>query len=323
MQLQRMHGPSRLGPGNRHSFVRPRQIVSLATKQSAFPSSQIADPWEQAQDMMLRGTVAEGTIVGFNRGGVLVDIGELKGFMPYTKIVPERLRAGHKGDLGYLVGQKVKARIVQVDKEGARKELVLSERQAQLTEAVQRFKPGQVVKGQILRVQDYGGFVNILHKGKPTGVQGLLHKSELSWDLVMHVEDVIQAGQELDLKVVSVDVPRCRVGLSLRQMQQDPLQTTMDSIHWKETVQAPAEVEQIIQVLEMTAGINSVTLGRQAEEAHTFAQDVELYLTKQSHENGFALVARVGKVLQELLVDTQLSKDAMKKALTRVLSRVR
>lgn len=52
-------------------------------------------------------------------------------------------------------------------------------------------------------------------------------------------------------------------------------------------------------------------------------QDVELYLTKQSRENGFALVARVGKVLQELLVDTQLSKDAMKKALTRVLSRVR
>ncbi len=54
-----------------------------------------------------------------------------------------------------------------------------------------------------------------------------------------------------------------------------------------------------------------------------FAQDVELYLTKQSRENGFALVARVGRFLQELLVDTSLSKDDMKKALTRVLSRVR
>lgn len=252
--------------------------------------------------------------------------------------------------------------MLQVDKESARKELVLSERQAKLTQAVQKFKDGQVVKGQIQRIEDYGALVNIFSKGKPTGVQGLLHKSELSWDLVMHVDDVVQegeshlhssdtppsilvyrrrwgilvaacclfvafglgisiikkqvgsifcgrslrddgsatgplhgvecmcyqlascwlqhsqfchalpTGQELDLKVVSIDVPRCRVGLSLRQMQQDPLQTTMDSIQWRETVQAPAEVEQIIQVLELTAGINSVKLGRQAEEPHTVAQ---------------------------------------------------
>eukprot|EP00878_Enallax_costatus_P018776 GHUV01019787.1.p1 GENE.GHUV01019787.1~~GHUV01019787.1.p1 ORF type:complete len:145 (+),score=8.99 GHUV01019787.1:413-847(+) len=86
------------------------------------------------------------------------------------------------------------------------------------------------------------------------------------------VPTLLFAGQEMDLKVVSVDVPRCRVALSLRQMQKDPLQTTMDSIQWKDTVQAPAEVEQIIQVLELTAGINSVKLGRQAEEPHTVAQ---------------------------------------------------
>eukprot|EP00878_Enallax_costatus_P016899 GHUV01017740.1.p1 GENE.GHUV01017740.1~~GHUV01017740.1.p1 ORF type:complete len:319 (+),score=68.77 GHUV01017740.1:161-1117(+) len=318
MQLSRFHGPAWASVNSR-----PRPIVAFAAQQSAFPSSQLADPWEQAQDMMLRGTVAEGTIVGFNKGGVLVDIGDLKGFMPYTKIDPERLRAGHKGDLGYLVGQKVKARIVQVDKESPRKELVLSERQAKLTQAVQKFRPGQVVKGQIHRIEDYGALVNIVMKGKATGVQGLLHKSELSWDLVMRTDDVVQEGQEMDLKVVSVDVPRCRVALSLRQMQKDPLQTTMDSIQWKDTVQAPAEVEQIIQVLELTAGINSVKLGRQAEEPHTVAQDVELYLTKQSRDDGFALVARVGKVLQELLVDTQLRKDDMKKALTRVLSRFR
>lgn len=86
------------------------------------------------------------------------------------------------------------------------------------------------------------------------------------------------AGQVLDLKVVSVDVPRCRVALSLRQMQKDPLQTTMDSIQWKDTVQAPAEVEQIIQVLELTDGINGVKLGRQAEEPHTVAQVRARYL---------------------------------------------
>lgn len=299
-------------------------MVLAAAKPSAFPASQIADPWERAQDMMLQGTVSEGTITGFNKGGVLVELGDLKGFMPYTKIAPERLRAGHKGDLSYLVGKKVKARIVQVDKEGARKELVLSERQAQLTEAVQTFKPGQVVRGAVLRLEDYGALVAIYNaKGRPSGVQGLLHKSEMSWDVVMTVDDVVTTGQELDLKVVSVDVPRCRVGLSLKQLQADPLRETMDSIAWHDTAEAVPEIQQIVQVLELTSGIERVGVGRQAEVSHTVAQDVELYLTKQSRDSGFTLVARVGRMLQELLVDTALSKDDMKKALTRVLSRVR
>ena len=83
---------------------------------------------------------------------------------------------------------------LQVDKESPRKELVLSERQAKLTRAVQKFRPGQVVKGQIHRIEDYGALVNIVLKGKATGVQGLLHKSELSWDLVMRTDDVVQEG---------------------------------------------------------------------------------------------------------------------------------
>eukprot|EP00882_Tetradesmus_deserticola_P012151 GHRQ01012874.1.p1 GENE.GHRQ01012874.1~~GHRQ01012874.1.p1 ORF type:complete len:169 (+),score=55.32 GHRQ01012874.1:67-573(+) len=158
--------------------------------------------------------------------------------------------------------------------------------------------------------------------GEMSGVQGLLHKSELSWDLVMAVEDIVKAGEELDVMVLSVDVARCRVSLSLKRLQRDPLQTTLDSIQWGETTLALPEVKQIIQVLEWTPGIKRVDIGRQAEESHTVSQDVELYLTKQSPQGGFALVARVGRVLQELLVETGLSKDDMKKALTRVLSRV-
>lgn len=82
----------------------------------------------------------------------------------------------------------------------------------------------------------------------------------------------LPTGQELDVKVVSVDIPRCRVALSLKQMQRDPLQTTMDSIQWRETTQMVPEVQQIVQMLELTAGIQSVTVGRQAEETHTVSQ---------------------------------------------------
>jgi polyribonucleotide nucleotidyltransferase len=83
----------------------------------------------------------------------------------------------------------------QVDKDGARKELVLSERQARLTEGVQRLQPGQTVRGQVLRLEDYGALVAIYGAdGRPSGVQGLLHKSEMSWDVVMTVDSIVTLG---------------------------------------------------------------------------------------------------------------------------------
>ncbi len=73
---------------------------------------------------------------------------------------------------------------------------MLSERQAQLTDAVRAFTPGQVVRGQVLRLEDYGALMSIYtSSGQPSGVQGLLHKSEMSWDLVMTVDDVVQTGE--------------------------------------------------------------------------------------------------------------------------------
>jgi hypothetical protein len=87
--------------------------------------------------------------------------------------------------------------------------------------------------------------------------------------------------------------------------------------------QVPAEIVKIVAVLMSTAGISDVRAGRQAEEKSTVAQDLELYLTRQDLPGGFTLVVRSGRVLQELVVETSLSRDDMKKALTRVLSRVR
>ncbi len=82
-----------------------------------------------------------------------------------------------------------------MDKDGARKELVLSERQARLTEGVQRLQPGQTVRGQVLRLEDYGALVAIYRAdGRPSGVQGLLHKSEMSWDVVMTVDSIVTLG---------------------------------------------------------------------------------------------------------------------------------
>lgn len=248
--------------------------------------------------------------------------------MPYTKIAPDRLRAGHKGDLAYLVGQKVRACVVQVDTQSAARqaELVLSERQARAAEAIASLSEGDVLKGEVVRLEDYGAIVALLARdgsGAPMGVQGLVHKKELSWDVVMTVDDVVRLGQVVDVAVIGVDRARRNVSLSLRALQRDPLTETIESQEWRATAEVPAEIVKIVAVLASTAGISDVRAGRQAEEKSTVSQDLELYLTRADLPGGFTLIVRSGRVLQELIVETSLARDDMKKALTRVLSRVR
>lgn len=283
--------------------------------------------------MLLSGAVADGVITGVNRGGVLVQLDgpTLRGFMPFTKLDPARMRRGHQGDLRYLVGQQVRARVVQVDRTGPRRELVLSERAARAADAMAALQVGDVVRGRVERLEDYGALVALLAAdgGAPSGATGLLHKSELSWELVLTPDAVLAIGQELDLQVVSIDAARNRVGLSLRALTRDPLMETLESIAWQAEGAAEGDVapelQPIVAALAATPGISGVALGRRAEEARTVAQDVELYLTRD-HERpgggGFTLVARSGRTLLELLVGTQLSRDELRAACRRVLGKL-
>eukprot|EP00877_Chromochloris_zofingiensis_P014384 jgi/Chrzof1/919/Cz01g33180.t1 len=333
--LSKMHAPARALCIAPHlptcwcsRIVSHRTARTLRCQVQSTSAPKVLDPWQKAQDMLYSGTVAEGVIKGYNKGGVIVELGDLKGFIPYTKLSPDRLKPGHKGDLSYLVGQTVRARVVQVDTQSKRKELVLSERQAALTEAIQKLQPGDTVAGEVVRLEDYGAIVTLTsltdEQGTSLGVQGLIHKSELSWDTVMTVNDVLQTGQTVEVKVLDVDVSRCRVSLSLKQMQQDPLKETIDSLTWVESAGPLPEVQSIVRELGREAGINSIAVGLQAEVKHTVAQDLELYLTKEEEMDGIlTVVARCGRMLQRLHITTSLSKDDMKKAITRVLIRVR
>lgn len=85
--------------------------------------------------------------------------------------------------------------MVQVDTQSAREELVLSERQARAAEALARLSEGDVVRGEVVRLEDYGAIVALLGDDcAPMGLQGLVHKKELSWDVVMTVDDVVRLG---------------------------------------------------------------------------------------------------------------------------------
>jgi small subunit ribosomal protein S1 len=130
-----------------------------------------------------------------------------------------------------MVGETVSVRVIEVDRE--RRRLILSERQA-LQETRETLKErlldqlveGDVRTGRVTSLADFGAFVNI------DGADGLVHLSEISWDRIQHPSEVLSVGQEVTVKVISVDQDRKRIGLSIRQLQRDPWLTRVE--HLKE-----------------------------------------------------------------------------------------
>jgi small subunit ribosomal protein S1 len=181
--------------------------------------------WEEAEELLSSSKILDSKIIGFNKGGLLVPLGRLRGFVPASQISLLR-RSAISGDTpdqrwGKMVGEPVRVRVIEVDRE--RRRLILSERAA-LQETretlkdrlLEELKEGDVRKGRVTSVADFGAFVNI------DGADGLVHLSEISWERIQHPNEVLKVGQEVDVKVISIDQERKRIGLSIRQLQTDP-----------------------------------------------------------------------------------------------------
>jgi small subunit ribosomal protein S1 len=181
--------------------------------------------WLDAEKLLSDAKPFDSKIIGYNKGGLLVPLGRLRGFVPASQISLVR-RAALGGDTpdqrwGKMVGEPVKVRVIEVDRE--RHRLILSERAAlqETRESLKdrllsELKEGDVRTGRVTSVADFGAFVNI------DGADGLVHLSEISWERINHPNEVLRVGQEVQAKVISVDHERRRIGLSIRQLQEDP-----------------------------------------------------------------------------------------------------
>ena len=161
--------------------------------------------------------VVTGTVIEVVKGGLIVDIG-LRGFLPASLVEMRRVR-----DLAPYIGQKVDAKIIELDKN--RNNVVLS-RRAWLEETqstvrhdfLQTLQKGQVRPGVVSSIVNFGAFVDL------GGVDGLVHVSELSWKHIDHPNEVVTVGDEVTVEVLDVDLDRERVSLSLKATQEDPWQ---------------------------------------------------------------------------------------------------
>lgn len=181
--------------------------------------------WDRAQAYLQSREIWEGEVTGYNRGGLLVAFGRLRGFIPSSHLVnfPRSLSPEEKRKrLAEMVGRRLGTRVIEVDQQ--RNRLVLSERAAyrewreqQQERVLNSLEEGQTVQGRVSSLQEFGAFVDL-----GNGVEGLVHISELSWKRVRHPQEVLQVGQEVEARVIRVDRQRRRISLSLLRTEQDP-----------------------------------------------------------------------------------------------------
>lgn len=301
----------------------------------------VPDNWQKIVDHQAAEETVTGTITDINKGGVIVDVYGIQGFVPYSRLDP--LRAPSQAEIAAavsgskdsdqgskaLVGESITAKILTADV--AERLLVLSERAAQKSAFLSTVKKGDVVQAVVQALTDYGAFVGIKGPdGAIHGAEALIHKSELSWDRIMRPEQVVKVGDEVTAVVTKLDKAKGRLALSMKRLEADPLKETLDGVlpavqdgaESLVPVDVPQSIEQVVAELEKEEGITAINLGRQVEERRTVAQDLEIYISKKEVANGYSLVARAGRIVQEVNITTDLDPAGLKAAMQRALKRL-
>lgn len=185
-------------------------ILSLAR-------AQAERDWRQAEKMFETGEIFEGEVAGYNKGGLIVRMGKVRGFVPASQIAS----SGKAEEAGKLVGQNLRLKVIEIDR--TRNRLILSERAAMREwrkqhkeKLLSELKEGDTCEGEVISLCDFGAFVDL------GGADGLIHLSELSWRRVTHPSEVLSVGDQVEVYVLNVDRDRKRIGLSLKRLEKDP-----------------------------------------------------------------------------------------------------
>ncbi|WP_119069827.1 30S ribosomal protein S1 [Aggregatilinea lenta] len=211
-----------------------RPVLSLARAEEE-RNWQMAEDYHQSQD------VYYSKVAGYNKGGLIVRFGKVRGFVPASQVSRERQRRAEgenpEARWGEMVGEDIAVKVVEIDR--ARNRLILSERAAarewreqQKGRLLDELEVGDVRKGRVISLADFGAFVDL------GGADGLIHLTELSWEHVTHPRELLEVGQEVEVEVISLDRQRKRIGLSLKRKAHDPWEDVLQQYEIGQLVQA-------------------------------------------------------------------------------------
>ncbi|MFA7095987.1 MAG: 30S ribosomal protein S1 [Gammaproteobacteria bacterium] len=175
-----------------------------------------AQVWTQLERAHEADETIKGVISGKVKGGFTVDIADIRAFLPGSLVDVRPVR-----DPSYLEGKELEFKVIKLDRKRnnvvvSRRAVVESEYSAERDALLESLQEGQVVKGVIKNLTDYGAFVDL------GGIDGLLHITDMAWKRVKHPSEIVNVGDEVEVKVLKFDRERNRVSLGLKQLGEDP-----------------------------------------------------------------------------------------------------
>ena len=203
------------------------QVVATESEERApllsLDKARTEKGWRHLAHISEIGECVEGRVLGFNRGGAIVEVEGVQGFVPLSQLVSVS-RDGFPENESEHKNQMLRLKVMEIDR--SRNKAILSERLAlqqvreeQRLRLMEELKEGEIRKGRVTGISNFGAFVDL------GGGEGLIHISELSWDTVSSPGEVVKVGEEVDVYVLKVDQDSRRIALSLRRTQPGPWDT--------------------------------------------------------------------------------------------------
>jgi small subunit ribosomal protein S1 len=179
--------------------------------------------WRRLHELYEANEVIEAEVTNYNKGGLLVNLDGVRGFVPASQVTEIRGgdEASKQADMARLIGTSLPLKVIEINRH--RNRLILSERQAvqerrdvMKERLIEELSEGEIRKGRVSSICDFGAFVDI------GGADGLVHLSELSWSRVRHPSEVLRVGQEIDVYVLGINAQEKKIALSIKRTQAEP-----------------------------------------------------------------------------------------------------
>ena len=197
--------------------------VALDTVEDGFGETRLsrekakrAKAWQRLEKAFEEGKTVSGMITGKVKGGFTVDLDEIRAFLPGSLVDVRPVR-----DTTYLEGKPLEFKVIKLDQRRnnvvvSRRAVVEEEYSAEREQLLKNLQEGVVLKGIVKNLTDYGAFLDL------GGIDGLLHITDMAWKRVKHPSEVVNVGDEIQVKVLKFDRDRNRVSLGLKQLGEDP-----------------------------------------------------------------------------------------------------
>lgn len=276
----------------------------MGYRELSLKRAQMTTAWEDIRQKKESGEIIGTKIININKGGLIVEVNGVQGFLPLSQLSPEHYPKVEGGDTTKIVqtlqkyrNQDFQVKIIDFSEE--EKRLIVSEKailEAKFQEQIAKFNVGDVIEGTITDVTDFGAFVTV-----QDGIEGLIHISEIDWKIIDNPRDMLARGQTVSAKIISLDGGK--ISLSLKALKPDPWTHAQEKYsvgqqlsgkvakltNYGAMISLDDEITGLIPVAEFNNKKPSdvIKVGEQVAVAIVSleAQDHKMILTLQSNQN--------------------------------------